>query len=256
MADKSTQVSLKNVSIRLKQNWLADVARGDFFPKPIAKDVFLIKSANFSIPEGSLFAILGGSGSGKTTLLNVIAGRYDKMSYDVQGRIKFGTPQCSIGYVTQNDYLLPHLTVRETVLFTAKLKVNHNAIQPKTLDQLVVEVLLDLGLKECMDSRVGDMNMTGGRRGISGGEKRRVSVALQVISGPQGNVVSLSFINSTTITVINVYKSSFVCGRANIGVGFLHRHHRHGIIEAIDVYTQYDGHLFGPSTSCRHFQYL
>ncbi len=204
MADKTTQVSLKNVSIRLKQNWLADVARGDFFPKPIAKDIFLIKSANFSIPEGSLFAILGGSGSGKTTLLNVIAGRYDKMSYDVQGRIKFGTPQCSIGYVTQNDYLLPHLTVRETVLFTAKLKVNRHAVQPNTLDQLVVEVLLDLGLKECMDSRVGDMNMTGGRRGISGGEKRRVSVALQVISGPQGNVVSLLSSIQLAITVIYV----------------------------------------------------
>ncbi len=177
------QLTLKNVSIKLKHNWATDVAKGNFFLKKEIKDIYLIKSSSFSIPEASLFAILGGSGSGKTTLLNVIAGRYDKSSFHVDGNIVFGQPSCSIGYVTQSDYLLPNLTVRETLLFTTRLKINST---DSNIEKLVTDVLIDLGLKECIDSLVGDNNISGTRRGISGGEKRRVSVALQIITGPQG----------------------------------------------------------------------
>lgn len=185
MGDSRIQLSLKNVSIKLKYNWIAELERGNFSFNKHAKEVCLIKSASFSIPEGTLFAILGGSGSGKTTLLNVIAGRYDKLSYEVLGNVRFGASTRSIGYVTQSDYLMPNLTVRETLMFTAKLKVDASAAE---VEKLVMNVLLDLGLKECMDSRIGDTNMTGNRRGISGGEKRRVSVALQIITSPQGTL--------------------------------------------------------------------
>jgi ABC-type nitrate/sulfonate/bicarbonate transport system ATPase subunit len=61
-----------------------------------------------------LFAILGGSACGKTSLLNVIANRYDKTSFHVNGSIEYENPTCVIGYVTQNDFLLPSLTVKET----------------------------------------------------------------------------------------------------------------------------------------------
>lgn len=148
-----------------------------------------------TIPASSLFAILGGSGSGKTTLLNAVAGRFDKKSYNIEGSLLFEKENCSVGYVSQADYLMPNLTVKETLLFTARLKIPKNHISkiirrshghdPKHED-IVEEVILDLGLKECQNSRIGDDVEAGGKRGISGGEKRRVSVALQILTNPEG----------------------------------------------------------------------
>lgn len=198
--DVSSQLILQDVSIRLQNNWISEILqKGYVESKKPSKEVFLVKSISVNVKKGSLLAILGGSGSGKTTLLNVIAGRYDKQSYKVDGTIHFGTSACAIGYVTQNDFLLPNLTVRETLLFTAKLKVSKETLQNKSLDQLVTDVLVDLGLKECMNSRIGDNNMSGSRRGISGGEKRRVSVALQIITDPESKHITKQK-NTTTLT--------------------------------------------------------
>jgi ABC-type multidrug transport system ATPase subunit/ABC-type multidrug transport system permease subunit len=169
-----------------------------FFSSPKAEppSIPIIHPLTNIIPASSLFAILGGSGSGKTTLLNVLAGRFDKNSYKVHGDLSFSRPDCTIGYVTQSDFLLPHLTVRETLTFTAKLKIspenltkllystetNHQNI---TYERLVETVILDLGLKECADSLIGVDALVDGKRGISGGEKRRVSVGLQILTDPE-----------------------------------------------------------------------
>lgn len=194
---RSVSVSLFNFSIKLSS--AHERSRSILWP------------VTCTIAGGSLFAILGGSGSGKTTLLNVIAGRFDKKAYKVQGDLLFdnSTSKCGIGYVTQNDYLLPFLTVRETVLFAAKMRISATECLRRTgskLDSLaqsyryiVDEVLLDLGLKECADTRVGDSaGQMHGRRGISGGEKRRVSIAVQIISDPQGIAIK----KSTDITLL------------------------------------------------------
>jgi ABC-type multidrug transport system ATPase subunit len=153
--------------------------------------MYILQPLSAFIEKSSLFAILGGSGSGKTSLLNVIADRYDKSSLHVDGTIEFGNPSSVVGYVTQNDYLLPSLTIKETLLFTAKLKINrlYSSLEQSNaaLEDIVNDVIMDLGLKECINNRIGDHDMTGSQRGISGGEKRRVSVALQIISNPQGN---------------------------------------------------------------------
>jgi len=145
------------------------------------------------IKGGSMFAILGGSGSGKTTLLNVIANRYDSKSFTIGGAIHFsGVEKCSIGYVTQQDFLLPFLTVRETLMFTAHLKLNAQSLSisgVSSYESIVEHVIADLGLRECTNNFVGDSNISQistGNRGLSGGERRRVSIAIQIISDPQG----------------------------------------------------------------------
>jgi ABC-type multidrug transport system ATPase subunit len=156
----------------------------------------LVQPLSIRIAGGSLFAILGGSGSGKTTLLNVIAQRYDRNSIEVGGGgISFSTPtktlkHCKIGYVTQGDYLLPFLTVKETISFAARLKVARDVNgQAPALDEIVANIILELGLSECANTRIGDDASSAGlgmRRGISGGEKRRVSMALQIVANPEG----------------------------------------------------------------------
>ncbi len=159
-----------------------------------ANNACILSSLTATIGGGSMFAILGGSGSGKTTLLNIIAGRFDPKMFNVEGTISFdtSTKTCHIGYLTQHDYLLPFLTVHETIMFAAKLKIptikyrseEHKAI----LNKIVDDAIMDLGLKESAHTRVGESSGTGGERGISGGEQRRVSIAVQLISNPRGTV--------------------------------------------------------------------
>lgn len=91
--------------------------------------------SDIEIKSGRLFAIMGGSGSGKTSLLNLIGGRIVNVKLEGQvsvdrikwrfnnfAQILFNEQEPSsadlkslVGYVTQNDYLLPSLTVRETL---------------------------------------------------------------------------------------------------------------------------------------------
>jgi ABC-type multidrug transport system ATPase subunit len=192
--------------------------------KDASKNKEILHPISTVVEGGTLFAILGGSGSGKTTLLNVIAGRYSAKQLAVGGEIRFGAlKKCTIGYVTQQDFLLPNLTVRETLLFAARMKVDPNTRIPagerfrkETTDAstqqdiysyLADEVIQDLGLKECANSMVGDNSgnsqLAGGNRGLSGGERRRVSIAIQIISDCKGE----SLINSTTIAPFLHYSS-------------------------------------------------
>ncbi|KAF9120195.1 hypothetical protein BGW39_011589 [Mortierella sp. 14UC] len=137
---------------------------------------------------------MGGSGSGKTTLLNVLAGRVDKSQIAISGDMHFNAQHPKVfrksgevGYLQQEDKLLPSITVRETLDFTAKLRLP--TATTKQERQGVVESLISiLGLKDCADVRVGDADANesgeGGRRGISGGERRRVSAAIQLLTRP------------------------------------------------------------------------
>lgn len=166
----------------------------------------ILHPINTVVEGGTMFAILGGSGSGKTTLLNVIAGRYSAKQLHVEGEVRFGAlRKCTVGYVTQQDFLMPHLTVRETLQFAARMKVdprtpvpassrskasNGTAVDRSESDRMyeciVSDVIQELGLRECADSVVGESsgtsNLMGGNRGLSGGERRRVSIAVQIIS--------------------------------------------------------------------------
>ncbi|KAG0282433.1 hypothetical protein BGZ98_006782, partial [Dissophora globulifera] len=133
--------------------------------------------------------------SGKTTLLNAIAGRMNDTEVSTSGGMMFNGKEAkpywnngSVGYLQQNDFLMPHLTVRETLNYAASLRL------PKSLSNedrktMVELVLLELGLKDCANTRVGDAGggETGSSkiRGISGGERRRVSAGVQLLTDPK-----------------------------------------------------------------------
>ncbi|KAJ3095113.1 hypothetical protein HDU97_007254 [Phlyctochytrium planicorne] len=143
----------------------------------------LIQDVNLHVPSGHLMAIMGGSGSGKTTLLNALAGRSNAK---IEGQILFNgeSPRKflrggAVAYVQQHDSLLPYLTVRDTLRYAARLRLPRTmSIQKK--DEMVESVILELGLKECANTLIGDE----WRKGISGGEKRRVSVGVQLLLNP------------------------------------------------------------------------
>ncbi|KAF7306405.1 Pleiotropic drug resistance proteins (PDR1-15), ABC superfamily [Mycena indigotica] len=153
-------------------------------PEPAA----IVRSASGTCGAGEMLAIIGGSGSGKTTLLNAVAGRLHGLPI-LDGSISF-TPASEqqrktakvskiIGFVRQNDYLLPHLTVRETLLFSAALRLP-KTVEKSAVRQIVEQTIEELGLKECADTVVGGIF----RKGISGGERRRLSIGCVLVTMP------------------------------------------------------------------------
>lgn len=150
-------------------------------PPPRTKT--LIHSVSASLRPGTLTAILGGSGSGKTTLLNTISERMTSPRLARSGTALFnGEPSVHTvrhAYVMQHDVLLPTLTVRETLQYSADLRLPA-ATSAADRARVVDEVILELGLKECAATRIGSSQ----HRGCSGGEKRRVSIGVQMLSNP------------------------------------------------------------------------
>lgn len=82
-------------------------------------------------------------------------------------------------YVMQQDVLLPRLTVRETLRYSAGLRLPPE-FKKEEREKVVEEVILQLGLKECANTLIGDSQ----HKGCSGGEKRRVSIGVQLLANP------------------------------------------------------------------------
>ncbi|ORY68287.1 P-loop containing nucleoside triphosphate hydrolase protein [Pseudomassariella vexata] len=143
----------------------------------------LLRSVNASLPSSTLTAILGGSGSGKTTLLNTIAERIFSTRLSQTGTATFngfeGVHSIRHAYVMQQDILLPTLTVRETLRYSANLRLPPPTTEEERM-RIVEEVILELGLKDCADTRIGNSQ----HRGCSGGEKRRTTIGVQLLANP------------------------------------------------------------------------
>ncbi|XP_065178556.1 ATP-binding cassette sub-family G member 5-like [Sycon ciliatum] len=145
---------------------------------------YILKNLTFRINPGSLVAVMGPSGSGKTSLLDVIAKRY---TGQVEGAVFFnGTRRTMkdvkehVGYVLQNDSLLPALTVMETLVFMGKLSLPPS-IADSELRKKASDIIKELGLSKVANSQVGDGEAI---RGLSGGERRRVSIGVQLLVAP------------------------------------------------------------------------
>ncbi|XP_053918363.1 ATP-binding cassette sub-family G member 8 isoform X2 [Cuculus canorus] len=147
--------------------------------------VSIIQNLNLKVRSGQMLAVIGSTAGGKTSLLDVITCR------DHGGKIKSGqiminnkpsTPQLvknCIAHVRQDDRLLPHLTVRETLLFVAKLRLP-KFFSDSQRKKRVDDVIAELRLRQCANTRVGNEYL----RGVSGGERRRVSIGVQLLWNP------------------------------------------------------------------------
>ncbi|XP_049356748.1 ABC transporter G family member 7 isoform X1 [Solanum verrucosum] len=146
---------------------------------------FLLKNVTGEAKPGRLLAIMGPSGSGKTTLLNVLAGQTKaspKLNLsgllDING-VPFSNKIYKFAYVRQEDLFFSQLTVRETLSLAAELQLQDvSSIEER--DEYVNNLLFKTGLVSCADSRIGDAKF----RGISGGEKKRLSLACELIASP------------------------------------------------------------------------
>jgi ABC-type multidrug transport system ATPase subunit len=184
--DQATPVELmiKNLNI-----W-AQIKQG----KPCKKQItnkLILNSVTCAFRAGTATAILGSSGSGKTTMLNYISSRMEDSALKSNGDLYINGEKVNsikpikhrTGYVTQFDVVFADLTPREQMLYSAKLAGVGNP------EAKVNEVLDILGLQGCSNTRVGDdLN-----RGISGGERKRTAVGIELITDP-----SLLFLDEPT----------------------------------------------------------
>jgi len=147
----------------------------------------LLKNIKGSAKPGRLLAICGPSGSGKTTLLNSISMRLPySPNLSLQGIITLNdipmpAPGVQFGFVAQEDVFFSQMTVRETLNFAAELRTgkgknnNNNSSNSIEDTQAVVDnIISTMGLSKCADTIVGDSKS----RGISGGEKKRLAIAI------------------------------------------------------------------------------
>jgi ABC-type multidrug transport system ATPase subunit len=140
---------------------------------------------SFQEESGGLIGIMGASGAGKSTLLNVLNGNYKPTTgsvkingYDINNSDNKEVIEGIIGYVSQDDLLIEELTVFQNLFFNAKLCFGN--LSETQLIRLVIKVLNALGLYETKDLKVGSpMDKT-----ISGGQRKRVNIALELIREP------------------------------------------------------------------------
>jgi len=156
----------------------------------------ILDRISLAFSPAQLTGVMGASGCGKTSLLNLVAHRIRPGEGVVSGRVAFNgavpspaAARATAGYVQQADALLPLLTVRETLLFAARLRLPADW-HPAARERRVDVVLAELGLRDCAATRVGaeasaeGAEAGGALRGVSGGEKRRCSIAVQLLTDP------------------------------------------------------------------------
>jgi ABC-type multidrug transport system ATPase subunit len=185
---KGVHLSWENVTYTLEAGRAAKLRRCLPFFKNNAENAGgkqILHGISGSIPPAELIAVMGSSGAGKTTFLNALAmqlngggvmGGRVMINGEVMTRALF-RKYC--GYVRQDDVLLPNLSVRETIEFYADLRLP-TTMSRKKKAQRVNDTLAKLGLMHCQHSPIGGARA----RGISGGEKRRVSIAVELIRNP------------------------------------------------------------------------
>ncbi|CAE8676936.1 unnamed protein product, partial [Polarella glacialis] len=149
----------------------------------------ILRHVTGMLEPGRLTGVIGPSGSGKTTLLNVLSGRQNPHANHIEllGTISsFGRAvdpavfRRNIAYVMQEDSLLPFETPRECLRFSAYLRLSTQVPNEQRLD-FVERLLSTLQLHDCAGTIVGSALV----KGLSGGERKRTSVGVELITNPK-----------------------------------------------------------------------
>ncbi|MFS7995936.1 putative ABC-type xenobiotic transporter [Helianthus anomalus] len=144
----------------------------------------ILSGATGYAKPGEIVAIMGPSGCGKSTLLDSLAGRLAtniRSSGHVlingrKQRLTYGT----MAYMTQEQVLTWTLTVKETVYYSAELQLPKSMPRSQKRER-ADRIIREMGLHESMNTRIGGW----GIKGLSGGQKRRLSICLQLLTHPK-----------------------------------------------------------------------
>ncbi|XP_062092993.1 ABC transporter G family member 24-like [Humulus lupulus] len=169
---------------RIRKRPLIEISFKDLTLTLKGKNKHILRCVTGNIKPGRITSVMGPSGAGKTTLLSAIAGK--AVGCSMSGLILINGKNESIhsykkiiGFVPQDDIVHGNLTVEENLWFSAKCRLSVDLQKPDKV--LVVErVIESLGLQAVRNSLVGTVE----KRGISGGQRKRVNVGLEMVMEP------------------------------------------------------------------------
>ncbi|KAF9517565.1 hypothetical protein BS47DRAFT_1389827 [Hydnum rufescens UP504] len=165
LSDHNHILEWKNLSLQVPKN-----------------DKVILYPQSGSLRSREILAIMGPSGAGKTSFLDVVSQRV--LSSDSSASITFDGQSFSMrdigSYVAQEDALHGFLTVKDNIRYSALFSSPHGT-PGNVIDEMVKKTLGSLGLTDVRKNRIGAHF----QRGISGGQKRRVTIASSVVAQPQ-----------------------------------------------------------------------
>ncbi len=144
----------------------------------MGRKVYLLKDIHMSVPVGHMVLLLGGSGAGKTTFLNAVTG-YEKANAEIvlngmNFYNNYESMKYDLGFVPQQDLMRSNDTVYMTLFDAATLRLPGN-VSYKDKKEMIYSVMDKLGLRSVKGSQVAK---------LSGGQRKRLSIALELISDP------------------------------------------------------------------------
>ncbi|CAG2180492.1 unnamed protein product [Oppiella nova] len=178
---QSVSLSWLNIHVMTKpQKSIYNLYKTNQAPKEVLRNV------SGEAKAGQLLVIMGASGAGKTTLLNVLTARdMSKVSVKgvilLNGQVVKASKIASISsYIQQQDMFQPLITVREHLIFQSLLRMDPKMSKNERID-CVEQVMKKFNLTKCMNTRIGGKFTF---KGISGGEKKRLAFASEVLTNP------------------------------------------------------------------------
>ncbi|CAG5124963.1 unnamed protein product, partial [Candidula unifasciata] len=166
-------LSAHNINYKVK---VRTKSCGGYIEKQILNDVTCVFKQGMT-------AIMGPTGSGKSTFLDILANRKDPAG--VSGHLLLDGQRvplnfkCMVGYVVQDDTVMGTLSIRENIQFSAALRLP-SSVTAAERNERVNNVIRELGLDKCADTKVGNEFI----RGVSGGERKRCSIGMELIISP------------------------------------------------------------------------
>jgi ABC-type multidrug transport system ATPase subunit/pSer/pThr/pTyr-binding forkhead associated (FHA) protein len=142
----------------------------------------LLDPVSLTVFPSELVALMGPAGAGKTTLLKAINGYTPPAAGQVlfNGEDLYANQdqfRLQVGYVPQDDILHPQLTVKEALYYTAKLRTD---LRDDEIDARIMQILEDLNIDDIGNRLIGSPE----RKVISGGQRKRVNIAMELLSDP------------------------------------------------------------------------
>ena len=144
----------------------------------------ILDDVSLAVLPGELVGLMGPSGAGKSTLISALNGYCPPARGEVtiNGRDlyeQYDEFRGMIGYVPQDDIMHADLTVQEALYFSARLRLPKD-YSDNEIEQRIQKVIKDLGLEGTEHTRIGNAEI----RGISGGQRKRVNVAMELLTDP------------------------------------------------------------------------
>ena len=169
------QLSLRGEAKDLSEE-LAITAIG--IEKTYSNGVKALKRMDLSVPSKSLLAVMGPSGCGKSTLLKALNGdtpatRGKVLLFGQELLSNYDYLKTQIGYVPQDDIVHQQLTVEECMYYTSKIRLDKPS--DKKIDDKINQILKDLNISHIKHNLISE---------ISGGQRKRVSIAVELLTDP------------------------------------------------------------------------